>query len=186
MLQVIAGNIAPTSGSVSVNGKISSLLSLTPVWNDEDTGLDNIKFNLLVQGVPEKKIASITEDIVDFTELGAALYRPVKTFSSGMSARLAFAIATAIEPEILIIDEVLGAGDGYFAAKAMRRMRAMCEKGRALLFVSHATAAVRQLCNTCMWLENGAVKDAGPADEVLRRYEEDMLRARRSDAERRQ
>jgi lipopolysaccharide transport system ATP-binding protein len=176
LLQIIAGNMAATSGKVSVHGKISSLLSLSPVWNGEDSGIENVKFNLMVQGVPARKISELTEEIIDFTDLGAFMYQPVKTFSSGMSARLAFAIATAIEPEILIIDEVLGAGDGYFAAKATRRMQAMCERGKALVFVSHSTGAIRQLCNTCVWLENGMVQDAGPAEVVLRRYEEDMMR----------
>lgn len=176
LLQVIAGNYSPTTGKAVVHGKISSLLSLTPVWNGEDTGIENIKFNLLVQGANAKKIPELTEDIIEFTELGAFMYQPVKTYSSGMSSRLAFAIATAIDPEILIIDEVLGAGDGYFANKAMRRMREMCERGKALLFVSHSTAAVRQLCNTCAWIENGVVQDIGPAEVILRRYEEDMLR----------
>lgn len=176
LLQIIAGNIAPISGKATVRGKISSLLSLSPVWNGEDNGIANVKFNLMVQGVSPKDIPRLTEEIIEFTDLGAFMYQPVKTYSSGMSARLAFAIATAIEPEILIIDEVLGAGDGYFAAKAARRMKEMCERGKALVFVSHSTAAVRQLCNTCVWLENGTIQDQGPAEMVLRRYEEDMLR----------
>ncbi len=176
LLQIIAGNIAPISGKATVRGKISSLLSLSPVWNGEDNGIANVKFNLMVQGVNPKDIPRLTEEIIEFTDLGAFMYQPVKTYSSGMSARLAFAIATAIEPEILIIDEVLGAGDGYFAAKAARRMKEMCERGKALVFVSHSTAAVRQLCNTCIWLENGMIQDQGPAELVLRRYEEDMLR----------
>ncbi len=176
LLQIIAGNIAPISGKATVRGKISSLLSLSPVWNGEDNGIENVKFNLMVQGVKSKDIPRLTEEIIEFTDLGAFMYQPVKTYSSGMSARLAFAIATAIEPEILIIDEVLGAGDGYFAAKAARRMKEMCERGKALVFVSHSTAAVRQLCNTCIWLENGMIQDQGPAEIVLRRYEEDMLR----------
>jgi len=176
LLQIIAGNIAPVSGKATVRGKISSLLSLSPVWNGEDNGIANVKFNLMVQGVNPKDIPRLTEEIIDFTDLGAFMYQPVKTYSSGMSARLAFAIATAIEPEILIIDEVLGAGDGYFAAKAARRMKEMCERGKALVFVSHSTAAIRQLCNTCVWLENGMIQDQGPAEMVLRRYEEDMLR----------
>jgi len=177
LLQIIAGNLAPTKGRVSVHGKISSLLSLSPVWNGEDTGIANVKFNLMVQGVPDRKIRSMTDEIMDFTELGAAMYRPVKTFSSGMSARLAFAIATATDPEILMIDEVLGAGDAYFVGKAMRRMEEFCNRGKALLFVSHSTQAIRQFCDRAIWLENGSIRLEGDVDYVLKQYEIDYRKA---------
>lgn len=175
LLQVIAGNITPTSGSISVNGKISSLLSMTPAWNPEDTGIENIRMNLLVQGVSRSKIKHLTEDIIDFTNLGAFIYQPVKTYSSGMGARLAFGIATAIEPEVLIVDEVLGTGDGYFAARATKRMQEMCARGKALVFVSHSTSAVRMLCDTCAWIESGEVRAHGDVNSVIQAYEEDML-----------
>src|SRR5262249_1206844 len=103
-------------------------------------------------------------------------YQPVKTYSSGMGARLAFAIATAISPEILIIDEVLGAGDAYFAGKAARRMQDLCNRGKVLLFVSHSTAAVRQMCDRCVWIENGVIRMEGPTETVVRQYEEDTIR----------
>jgi lipopolysaccharide transport system ATP-binding protein len=176
LLQMIAGNLTPTRGSVIVNGRISSLLSMTPAWNGEESGLENIKFNLLVQGVKPAAISSLVEDIIDFTDLGPFIYQPVKTYSSGMSARLSFAIATAVDPEILIVDEVLGAGDGYFAGRAARRMQKMCDRGKALLFVSHSTGAVRMMCDTCVWIENGQVRLKGPVETVVRQYEEDVLR----------
>lgn len=176
LLQLIAGNLQPTTGRIGVNGRISSLLSLVPSWNGDETGLENIKFNLLIQGVDAREMPAKIEDIVDFTDLGPFIYQPLKTYSTGMSARLAFAIATAIDPEILILDEVLGAGDGYFAGRAARRMQTMCERGKALLFVSHATAAVRMICDTCIWLENGQVRLRGPVETVVRQYEEDILR----------
>jgi lipopolysaccharide transport system ATP-binding protein len=176
LLQIIAGNLRPTAGHVTVNGKISSLLSLVPAWNTEASGLENIRFNLLMQGAIEESIPELIDEIVEFTELGQFIHHPVKTYSSGMSARLAFAIATAVSPEILIIDEVLGAGDGYFANKATQRMQSMCEQGRALLFVSHSLAAVRSLCETAIWLENGTIRLVGPVDTVVVQYEEDMLR----------
>ena len=147
-----------------------------PSWNPDETGLENIKFNLLIQGVDPREIPEKIDDIVDFTDLGPFIYQPLKTYSTGMSARLAFAIATAIDPEILILDEVLGAGDGYFAGRAARRMQTMCDRGKALLFVSHATAAVRMICDTCIWLENGQVRLRGPVETVVRQYEEDILR----------
>lgn len=176
LLKVIAGNLIPTSGRVSVNGKISSLLSLTPAWNEEMSGIENARFNLEMQGAPASRIRAMLEDIADFTELGAFLTRPVRTYSSGMSARLSFAIATALDPEILIVDEVLGTGDGYFAAKAATRMKKFCDRGRALLFVSHSTYHVRSMCQKCVWIENGALRLSGPAEMVIRQYEEDMLR----------
>jgi len=176
LLKVIAGNLIPTSGRVSVNGKISSLLSLTPAWNEEMSGIENARFNLEMQGASPNRIRAMLEDIADFTELGAFLTRPVRTYSTGMSARLSFAIATALDPEILIVDEVLGTGDGYFAAKAATRMKKFCDRGRALLFVSHSTYHVRSMCQKCIWIENGVVRLSGPAETVIRQYEEDMLR----------
>jgi lipopolysaccharide transport system ATP-binding protein len=174
LLKVIAGNLSATSGKVSVDGKISSLLSVVPAWNEEMTGIENIRFNLLLQGVPQNRIDSLIEDIADFTELGPFLLHPVKTYSSGMGARLSFGIATATEPEILIVDEVLGVGDGYFAAKAARRMNEFCARGKALLFVSHSTAAVQQMCNRVVWLDHGTIRMRGEAAEVLQAYELDF------------
>jgi len=176
LLQLINGNLSPSSGSISVNGKISSLLSMTPAWAGEETGIENIKINLLLQGVSKSRLPQLIDEIIDFTNLGAFIYQPVKTYSSGMSSRLAFAIATAIDPEILIIDEVLGTGDGYFAARATKRMHEMCARGKALLFVSHSTAAVRMLCDTCAWMENGEIRMIGDVDDVLAAYESDMLK----------
>src|SRR5262249_26511092 len=104
LLQIIAGNLQPSGGTVCVRGRISSLLSLAPAWNSEDSGLENVRFNLLMQGVAENRIPLLVDEIVEFTELGPFIFHPVKTYSSGMSARLSFAIATAIEPDVLIID----------------------------------------------------------------------------------
>jgi lipopolysaccharide transport system ATP-binding protein len=176
LLKLIAGTLSPTSGSLEVNGTISAMLSLTSFLDPEETGLENIRFNLIVNGASRAEIPRLTEDIVDFTELGAFIHAPVKTYSSGMNARLSFAISTAIQPDILIVDEVLGAGDAYFAAKATTRMVELTRQGRALLFVSHALDAVRLLCDTAVWLDNGTVRAIGHAEEVVRRYEADFRR----------
>ena len=181
LLQIITGNLKPAAGQVRVIGRISSLLSMVPAWNSEETGIQNIKFNLFMQGTPERQIPRLIEEIVEFTELGAFIYHPVKTYSTGMSTRLSFAIATATEPDILIIDEVLGTGDGYFAAKAHRRMLEFCARGRALLFVSHALPAVRQMCSRVMWMQNGSVRLQGEADYVLKQYELDYRKAEDED-----
>ncbi len=176
LLQVITGNLKPTEGSVTVNGEISGMLSLNSVLNAEETGLNNIRFNLILNGCDKKDVPRLTEDIVEFTELGQFIYSPVRTYSSGMNARLAFGIATAIEPEILVVDEVLSVGDAYFVGKATQRMIELCDRGKALLFVSHAVADVQRLCDTVIWLENGVIRKMGPSEYVVKQYEEDYRR----------
>jgi lipopolysaccharide transport system ATP-binding protein len=176
LLKIITGNLNPTSGTVDVIGKVSAMLSLTSFLNPDQTGLENIRFNLIVNGANRADIPHLTEEILDFTELGAFIHAPVRTYSSGMSARLSFGISTAITPDILVVDEVLGAGDAYFSAKATMRMIELCEQGRALLFVSHAMNAVQLLCDTAIWMDNGQVREIGPVDEIGRRYEADFRR----------
>lgn len=177
LLKVIAGTMSATAGRVTRNGSISSLLSMVPAWNEDETGIDNIRFNLTLQGVPERSISGMIDEIVDFTELGRHIYNPVKTYSTGMGARLSFAIATATEPDILIVDEVLGTGDGYFAWKATKRMKDFCARGRAVILVSHSMAAIQSLCTRTVWLQNGEVRMDGRTSEVLPRYELDFRRA---------
>jgi len=176
LLKTITGNLQPTNGSVHVDGTVSAMLSLTSFLNQDETGLENIRFNLIVNGVRKRDIPRLTEEIVDFTELGAFIRAPVRTYSSGMQARLSFAITTSLTPDILVVDEVLGAGDAYFVGKATQRMIELCDQGRALLFVSHSMAAVQLLCDTVVWLQEGAVREIGPVEEVTRHYEEDFRR----------
>lgn len=173
LLKIITGNLSHTSGKVEVNGKISSMLSLTSFLDENETGLQNIKYNLQIMGVPAKKIVELTDEIIEFIELGQFIHAPVKTYSSGMNARLAFAISTAFSPEILVVDEILGAGDGYFIGKAVNRMKDLCERGRALLYVSHSLSALQMLCNKAIWLDKGVVRMIGAVDEVLKHYESD-------------
>ncbi len=176
LLKIITGNLAPSTGTVEVRGSISAMLSLTSFLDPEQTGLENIRFNLIVNETPRSDIPRLTEEIIDFTELGAFIRAPVRTYSSGMNARLAFAISTAMTPDILVVDEVLGAGDAYFASKATMRMIDLCKQGRALLFVSHAMNAVQLLCDTVIWMDNGQIREIGPVDEIARRYEADFRR----------
>jgi len=176
LLKLITGNLSPTAGTVKVHGKVSAMLSLATAINPEETGLNNIRFHLLMHGCSPAVIPQLTEEIVDFAELGPFIYAPVKTYSSGMNARLAFAMATSITPEILVIDEVLGAGDGYFIGKATQRMIDLCNRGRALVFVSHSIAAVQMLCDTAIWLDQGSIRTIGPVDYVTKLYEEDYRR----------
>ena len=173
LLKILSGHLKPGSGRVDIRGRVSAMLGMNAVMNPEETGLNNIRLNLLLNGHPKSSIPTLTEEIIEFTELGPFIYSPVKTYSSGMNAKLAFAINTAVEPDILIIDEVLSVGDSYFVGKATKRMRELCDKGRALLFVSHSTSAVQMLCNKVLWMDNGQVRMFGPADQVLTAYEED-------------
>jgi lipopolysaccharide transport system ATP-binding protein len=176
LLRIITGNLYPTAGRVVVDGNISAMLSLNSILNPEETGIDNIRFNLLINGCAKRDIDRKAEDIIDFAELGPFIYKPVRTFSSGMNARLAFALTTALEPDILVVDEVLSVGDAYFVGKAMKRMLDICDRGRALLFVSHSTADVQRLCDTVLWLDQGVIRRFGPVRDVVREYEEDFRR----------
>lgn len=176
LLKIITGHLQSTSGSVQVNGNISAMLSLNTVLNPEESGLANIRFSLILNGCPKSQVEKKTEEIIEFTELGPFIYAPVRTYSSGMNAKLAFAITTAIDPDILVIDEVLSVGDAYFMGKATRRMMELCERGNGLLFVSHSTSAVQMLCDKVLWMENGTVRMFGHAAHVIKAYEEDYRR----------
>lgn len=176
LLKILTGHLPPTAGTYRVDGKVSAMLSLNTVLNPEETGIANVRFNLLLNGCPKNQIESKAEEIIEFTELGPFIYAPVKTYSSGMNAKLAFAITTSIDPDILVIDEVLSVGDAYFMGKATRRMKALCDRGNGLLFVSHSTSAVQMLCDKVLWMENGSVRMFGESEYVLRAYEEDFRR----------
>jgi lipopolysaccharide transport system ATP-binding protein len=177
LLKVVAGTMAATGGRVATHGRISSLLSMVPAWNAEENGIENIKFNLTLQGVDPKRFPDLIEDIAEFTELGPFLFNPVKTYSTGMGARLSFGIATATEPDILIVDEVLGTGDGYFAWKAMKRMEEFCARGRAMILVSHSISAIQSMCNRAIWMQTGEKRMDGDVNDVIAAYELDFRRA---------
>lgn len=173
LLKIITGHLRPTTGRVTLHGKISSLLNLSAAFNPERSGIDNIRLNLLLKGCPRSEINDHLEDIVEFTELGPFIYNPIRTFSSGMMARLSFAITTSIDPEILVVDEVLSVGDAYFVGKALTRMKELCDRGKALIFVSHDLGAVQRLCDTVVWLDQGEIREHGSTSDVLAHYELD-------------
>ena len=176
LLQLVTGNLTPTSGTVTVQGTVSAMLSLTSFLNPDESGLENVRFNLLLSGVEKRDVPRLTDEIAEFAELGGFIHAPVRTYSSGMNARLAFSIATVVTPDVLVVDEVLGVGDAYFSAKAMMRMIELSNQGRALLFVSHATSAIQLLCNRAIWLDTGGVRAIGPVDEIIKAYEADFRR----------
>jgi lipopolysaccharide transport system ATP-binding protein len=179
LLKLISGNFAPTSGRLEVAGSVQALMGTGLGFHPEFTGLENIKASLHFNGLSRAEFATAVEDILDFCELGEFVDQPFKTYSLGMQARLMFATATAIRPDILIVDEVLGAGDAYFSAKSSARMQALASSGCTLLLVSHSTAQVLQFCERAIWLEEGRVRMIGDAFPVVKKYEE-FINNRRS------
>ena len=171
LLKIIAGNTAATEGALSVSGTIQALMDLGTGFHPEFTGRENIRASLGYQGYDRRQIRAKEGEIIDFTELESFIDQPVRTYSAGMYARLAFATATAIEPDILIIDEVLGAGDAYFNGKCLERMKKLTDaEGATVLFVSHDRASVERLCDRCIWIDRGKVAMDGPAGAVTKAY----------------
>ena len=171
LLKVIAGVLEPTRGIVQVNGSIAPMIELGAGFDMELTARENIFLNGAVLGHDEKFMAEHFDSIIDFAELRDFVDVPVKNFSSGMVARLGFAIATEVPADLLIVDEVLSVGDFRFQEKCHERMQKMLSGGTTLLFVSHSAAQVRELCKDALWLEHGKIKAYGPADEVCKEYE---------------
>lgn len=172
MLKVIAGVLKPTKGSVSVYGDVAPLIELGAGFDYDLTAEENVYLNGALLGHSREKMQGYYQDIVEFSELGDFMNTPVKNFSSGMMARLAFAIATIGKPDILICDEVLSVGDFRFQEKCHNRIQAMLDAGTTLLFVSHNIDQVRQLCNKIVWLEKGHVKMFGNTEDIAKIYEE--------------
>lgn len=185
LLKLIGGIVQPTEGQITVNGSIQALMEMGTAFHPEFTGRENIRASLAYQGYSARETAEHEEDIEDFVELGPFMDQPVKTYSAGMYARLAFAVSTAIRPDILIVDEILGAGDAYFARKCADRMKRLTQdSGATLLFVSHDISSVQQMCDRAIWIERGQiVMDGSPLDigkayyaETLRLEEERLTR----------
>jgi len=184
LLKIICGNLTQTEGEMKVNGKIQALLELGTGFHPEFSGRENIRSYLAYQGLTQQQIAAREEEIIDFAELEDFIAQPLKTYSAGMYARLAFSTATAIEPEILIIDEVLGAGDAYFAGKCVERMEKLTqETGATVLFVSHDMNSVQLLCDRAVWIDHGSIRMQGDMLAISKAYmahirAEDELRLR--------
>jgi len=171
LLKIITGNVSPTEGMVEVKGRIQALMELGTGFHPEFTGRENIHASLAYQGLSKNDIDGKEEEIIDFSELEDFIDQPIKTYSAGMYARLAFSTATSVQPEILIIDEVLGAGDAYFAGKCVERMKKLTEEsGATVLFVSHDMSSVEMLCDRCLWIERGTNKLDGMTTQVSRKY----------------
>jgi len=170
LLRVLAGVYEPTSGTMVTRGRISSLFNPSLGMDADDSAIENIRAIGMFLGMNRKEIDAKIDDIAAFTELGEFLYLPVRTYSSGMQLRLGFAIATAVDPEILLLDEGFGAGDARFAERAQARMDSLINRTRALVLASHADALLRQMCNKAILMEEGHITMIGSVEDVLQRY----------------
>ena len=171
LMSILSGVTWPSTGDFSVEGKVASLLELGMGFHPELSGRQNIFLNAAVMGLSEAEAQEKVPEIIAFSELGEFIDRPVKTYSTGMTMRLGFAVAVQVEPDILIIDEALSVGDGYFQKKCMDKIRGFVDSGRTLLFCSHAMYYVSHFCARAIWLRHGRAEAVGPVEEVVRRYE---------------
>ena len=167
LLQLVCGTIHPSEGTINVNGRISALLELGAGFNPEFTGIENARLNAALQGMSSIEIENRLAEIIAFADIGDFVERPTKTYSSGMFVRLAFAVATCIDPDILIIDEALSVGDGQFAKKSFEKIMTLKEKGATILFCSHSLYQVEALCDRVLWLDKGTLRfDGRPSDAI--------------------
>jgi len=175
LLQVICGTLTPSSGSLTRVGRVAALLELGAGFNPDFSGRENIFLNAAVLGLEQSEIEACYDDIVEFSGLADFIDEPVKTYSSGMYMRLAFAIATSVQPEILIIDEALSVGDGAFARKSFDRIMSLKDNGATILFCSHSMYHIEAICDQALWLEKGALRLIGPPDKVTKAYTQELL-----------
>lgn len=175
LLKVIAGVMKPTKGNVEIGGNICPMIELGAGFDMDLTARENIFLNGAVLGYTKQFIEQKFDEIVAFSELQDFLDVPVRNFSSGMVARLAFSIATIVDPEILIVDEILSVGDIAFQQKSENKMRSMIGGGTTVLFVSHSVNQIKSLCDRVVWLDHGKIKKIGPAKEICEEYQELML-----------
>ncbi|MDD2545128.1 MAG: ABC transporter ATP-binding protein [Burkholderiaceae bacterium] len=171
LLKLLAGTMQPSTGSVQRSGRVTAILELGAGFHPDFTGRQNLYFGGSLIGISAEQMAQLEPEIIAFSELGDALDRPVKTYSSGMAVRLAFALVTAIEPDLLIIDEALAVGDQHFQKKCVERIDAFRRNGCTILFCSHSLYHVRQLCDVVLWLDQGQQRAFGETESVLASYE---------------
>lgn len=175
LLKIISGVMKPTEGTLQIKGKIVPLLELGSGFDPEYTGRENIFLKGSLLGYSKEYLNEKYDEIVEFSELEDFIDVPLKNYSTGMNARLAFSIATAVNPQIMILDEVLSVGDAKFRGKSLEKMRSLLEEDVTVLFVSHTIQQVKELCNKAIWLENGRVIMQGSADEVCDKYDESVM-----------
>ena len=171
LLKVISGILKPTEGTLEVHGNIVPMLELGSGFDTDLTGRENIFLNGSILGYSEQYLKEKYNEIVEFSELGKFIEIPIRNYSSGMLMRLAFSIATVVQPEILIVDEILAVGDADFQAKSKARMMELMQGGATVLFVSHSMDQIREMCNRVLWLEHGEIKGLGETQVVCEEYE---------------
>lgn len=172
LLQLVTGTITPTQGTVRTRGRVAAILELGSGFNPEFTGRENVYLNAATLGLSKAEIDARIDAIIRFAGIGAHIDQPVKTYSSGMQVRLAFSIATSVDPDVLIIDEALSVGDGAFGRRSFDRIQQIKARGATILFCSHVLFHVETFCDRAVWLHGGRVQKMGPVSEVLRPYQE--------------
>jgi lipopolysaccharide transport system ATP-binding protein len=181
LLQLVCGTLRPSEGELNVRGRIAALLELGAGFNPDFTGIENVYLNAALLGLTQAQVDARLDGILAFADIGDFVHQPVKTYSSGMFVRLAFAVATSVDPQLLVIDEALSVGDGAFARKSFERVMQLRDNGASILLCSHSVYHVQALCNRALWLDRGQVRGYGPAASVTASYETalvaDMARA---------
>ena len=172
LLKIITGVLTPSAGIVNIKGTVASLLELGAGFNLEMTGIENIYLNGTIMGLSQAETEARLDDIVAFADIGEFVYQPVKMYSSGMFARLAFAVNAFVDPDILIVDEALSVGDNRFQIKCMKKMQELMNGGTAVLFVTHDVNAIRRFCDRAFWLDRGKVQASGEVNSVVDKYVE--------------
>lgn len=174
LLKLVTGVVTPTTGTIKTDGKIAALLELGAGFNPEYTGIENIYLNGTMMGYTEEEMKKRVPDIIEFADIGEFINQPVKSYSSGMFARLAFAVSINVEPDILIVDEALSVGDIRFQVKCIDKMRELQESGTTILFVTHAIEQIKRFCTRAIWIKNGELIEDGEASQVVDLYDNFM------------
>lgn len=174
LLKLMTKIIYPNKGKITTNGKLTSLLELGAGFHPDFTGRENIYFNASIFGLTRNEINNRLDKIIEFSELGSYIDNPVRTYSSGMYMRLAFAIAINVDADILLVDEVLAVGDQHFQDKCIEKMKQLKEEGKTMVFVTHSLGTVKEFCNRAIWLKDGEIKMDGNPEEVIEKYLEEI------------
>ena len=175
LLKLMTKIIYPNSGTIKTNGKLTSLLELGAGFHPDFSGRENIYFNASIFGLTRKQIDERLEQIIEFSELGSYIDNPVRTYSSGMYMRLAFAVAINVDADILLVDEVLAVGDQHFQEKCIEKMKELKEQGKTMVFVTHSMQTVKEFCSRAVWLCDGVIKMDGKPDDVIEEYLKETL-----------